>query len=507
MVRTLVDSQVTVCFANPGTSEMHFVAALDDQPAMRGVLCLFEGVATAAADGWARMTGRPAATLLHLGPGLANLHNARRGGAPVLNIVGDHALAHKGLDSLLESDVDALAHTVSSWVRRATDPADVAQDCADAVAAALSADDLGAVATLIVPADVSWSPGAEAAAPVRVPAAAPPSEHAAHAVVQALSSGDRVALLLDGEALSEDGLRAAGRIAAATGATLLSRLWPARQRRGAGIPETEPLAYRGELVAAQLEGVRHLVLVCARTPVTSFAYPGQASKPTPSSTQVHVLAAEGSRSARLALEMVAEAVAPCAEPVLAPLAPPALPRGPLDPRTWADVVGALLPPESILVDESVTGSAAAQSATLHSAPHDLLGLTGLAIGQGLPTALGAAIASPDRPVVCLQADGSAMYTISALWTMAREQCDVTTVVLNNRSYAILRAELDRTGAASGAAAGLFDLTRPEIDFVALAQGMGVPASRVSTAEELAAQFARALADPGPHLIEAVIGEQ
>ncbi|GIJ48409.1 acetolactate synthase I/II/III large subunit [Virgisporangium aliadipatigenens] len=496
LVRTLIDSDVTVCFANPGTSEMHFVAALDDLPAMRGVLCLFEGVATGAADGYARMAGRPAATLLHLGPGLANglanLHNARRAHTPLVNVIGDHALAHKPLDSLLESDIDALAGTVSAWVRRPATVGDVGRDAAEAVAAARA----GGIATLIVPADVSWSVGAPVGPPV--PVAAPP--------VPSLDffPGERCALLLDGDALTERGLRAAGRIAAATGARVFSRGWPARQRRGAGVPATEPLAYRGEQVTAQLDGVRDLVLVGARTPVTSFAYPGKPGEPTPAGTRVHTLAPEGSLAAAVALEAWADLVAPATEPVLAPFAPPPLPHGPLDARNWAAVIGALLPAEAILVDESVTGAAALQAATAQAAPHDFLALTGLAIGQGLPSAAGAAIACPDRPVVCVQADGSAMYTISALWTMARERLDVTTVVLNNRSYAILRAELERTGAATGAAAALMDLSDPDLDFVALAAGMGVPATRARTAEELARHFADALREPGPHLIEAVI---
>ncbi|MDQ3470016.1 MAG: thiamine pyrophosphate-binding protein, partial [Actinomycetota bacterium] len=168
MIRTLVDCGVTTCFANPGTSEMHFVAALDAVEEMRAVLGLFEGVATGAADGYARMTGTPAATLLHLGPGLgnglANLHNARRAATPMVNIVGDHALGHARFDAPLQSDIDTVARNVSAWIGRPTSPAELGGATAEAVAAASTPP--GQVATLILPADVSWSDGATPAAPL-----------------------------------------------------------------------------------------------------------------------------------------------------------------------------------------------------------------------------------------------------------------------------------------------------------------------------------------------------
>ncbi|GCD92971.1 acetolactate synthase large subunit [Embleya hyalina] len=522
LVRTLVDSDVRVCFANPGTSEMHFVAALDTLPQMRGVLCLFEGVATGAADGYGRMTGHPAATLLHLGPGLANglanLHNARRANTPVVNVVGDHALGHKALDSLLESNIDALAGTVSGWVRRSASIEDLGTDAAEAVAATLTSGAAGeggrdpsrngtsgSVSTLIVPADLSWSTGGRSARPVKIPAPAAPSEQHVRSIAKLLRSGESCVLLLDGPALSEQGLRAASRIERATGARLLARNWAARQRRGAGVPHVEPLAYRGEQITAQLRDAHHLILCGARTPVTSFAYPDRSSLPTPPDTRVHVLAEDEGADTVLALDMLADHVAPHTEPLLAPSAPPPLPRGALTVDNWAAVIGALLPEEAIVCDESITaGMATLHAATAGSPPHDVLGLTGLSIGQGLPSATGAAIACPDRPVICLQADGSAMYTLSALWSHAREHLDITTVILNNSSYAILRAELERVGATAEASAQLFDLSRPDLDFVSLAHGMGVPAERAGTAEDLARQFRRALSEPGPHLIEAVL---
>ncbi|WP_225627453.1 acetolactate synthase large subunit [Streptomyces werraensis] len=523
LLLTLLNNDVTMCFANPGTSEMQFVAALDRHPGMRGVLCLFEGVATGAADGYARMTGHPAATLLHLGPGLANglanLHNARRAGTPVVNIVGDYAGSHKPLDSPLESDIDAAAATVSSWVRRPSEPADVGPDAAAAVAAALDAGvpgdtdrsrtgTSGAVSTLIVPADLSWSQGGRPAKRVTRRSLRSVPDHDVDSIAALITGPETTALLIDGAGLGEDGLHAAARVHKATGTQFFCPTWPARLRRGAGVPEVQPLNYRSEGVHQQLEGVQHLVLVGAREPVASFAYPGRPSTLTPPSTTVHRLAPEAGFDIVGALTRLADMVAPGGAASLPdPLATPRITDEPLRTGNWAQVIGALLPREAIVVDESITeGMNTLSAATAYAPAHDVLGLKGLAIGQGLPVSVGAALACPDRPVVCLQADGSALYTISALWTQAREELNVTTVILNNRSYAILRAELDRVGAGrtGQAAESLLDLGRPDIDFTAIATGLGVAASRARTTAELAEQFAGAQRAPGPHLIEAVL---
>ena len=522
LLQTLLNNDVDICFANPGTSEMQFVAALDRHRAMRGVLCLFEGVATGAADGYARMAGKPAATLLHLGPGLANglanLHNARRARTPVVNVVGDHARTHKELDSPLESDIDAAAATVSSWIRRPATADDVGPDTAAAVAAALRAvpdepdpsrtGTSGAVSTLIVAADLSWSPGTSPAPRRTRQALRTVSDSDVNSIAALVAGPDRAALLIDGTGLSEIGLLAAARIQKATGTLPFCPTWPARLRRGAGVPHVQPLGYRAEGVGRQLAGIKHLILVGAREPVTSFAYPGRTGILTPPGTTVHRLVPEAGFDAADALNRLADAVTP---DLLAPLpVPDALPRignAPLRTQNWAQVIGALLPQEAIVVDESITeGMDTLAPATANSAAHDVLGLVGLAIGQGLPVAVGAAIACPERPVVCLQADGSALYTISALWTQAREALNVTTVILNNRSYAILRAELERVGAGEvgPAAKALFDLSQPEIDFTSVATGLGVPATRARSTAELAEQFSAALAAPGPHLIEAML---
>lgn len=522
VVRTLADCGVTTCFANPGTSEMHFVAALDSVPEVRGVLCLFEGVATGAADGYGRMTGRPAAALLHLGPGLANglanLHNARRARTPLLAIVGDHATYHKRYDAPLESDIDALAGSVSGWIRRTSRSADAGADTADVVAAALSPP--GQIATLILPADVGWSDGGQPAWPPGVPPpesfpeVRPPSPVADSAIrrgqgiLRGLGSISRdpaaVKILLGGTGLTRPALEAASRIASATGARLLAETFPARLERGAGIPAVERLAYLVELAAAQLAGTQHLILAGATLPVSFFAYPGKPATPVPSGCHVHVLAAPGD-DVPGALASLADRVASDAAPVPQPAARPGMPDGELTGESAAAVIGALLPEEAIVCDEANTSGLWLPGATAGAPPHDWLSLTGGAIGQGLPVATGAAIACPDRPVLALEADGSAMYTAQALWTQAREQLDVTTVIFSNRAYAILSMELERTGAPAGPTArNLLDLSRPDIDFCALATGMGVPASRAVTAAEFAIQLKAALAEPGPHLIEAAL---
>jgi acetolactate synthase I/II/III large subunit len=509
VVRTLADCGVTACFANPGTSEMHFVAALDTVPEMRGVLCLFEGVATGAADGYGRMTRRPAAALMHLGPGLANglanLHNARRAGTPVVAVVGDHATYHKRYDAPLESDIDALAASVSGWVRRTSRSADAGADAADAVAASLYPP--GQIATLVLPADVTWTDGGEPAAPV-APRPAPLSEamvgHALNVLRGADSPAGSVTILLGGTGLTRPALEAASRIASATGARLLAETFPARLERGAGVPSVARVPYFVEQAADQLIGTRHLILAGARAPVSFFAYPGKPSTPVPDGCQVHLLAGPGD-DVPGALVALADLAALGTAPVPRQAARPALPDGDLTAESAAAVIGALLPEGAIVSDEANTSGVWLESATAGAPPHDWLALTGGAIGQGLPLATGAAIACPDRPVLALEADGSAMYTASALWTHAREQLDVTTVIFSNRSYAILGIELMRTGAAGGPTArDLLDLSRPDIDFTALATGMGVPASRAVTAAEFAAQLRRALAEPGPHLIEAAL---
>ena len=509
LIRTLVDAGVDVCFTNPGTSEMHFVAALDDVPEMRGILGLFEGVVTGAADGYARIAERPAATLLHLGPGLANaganLHNARRARVPMVNIVGDHATFHKQYDAPLESDIEAIAGSVSGWVHRSTDAADVATDAARAVVAA--SEGRGRVATLILPADVCWTESPGPVTPHEPLESTSPSTGVIEDVVTALKSGSAATLFVGGRVLRERGLRAAHRIVAATGAKLLCETFPTRLERGAGLPPVDRLAYLAEFAQMQLEGTEHLVLVDAAAPVSFFAYPGKASVLTPDGATIHEVCV-GDVDPVTALEAIADALgAPEAtDGADVALARPDRPSGDLDAETLAKAIGALLPENAILVDESNTSGLFIPGATAGCPRHDALFLTGGAIGIGLPLATGAAVAAPDRPVLCVEADGSAMYTLQALWTQVREGLDVTTIICNNGSYAVLNMELGRVGAETigPKAKAMLDLHGPDLDFVALATGMGVPATRATTADELVEQLEAALATPGPVLIEAMV---
>jgi acetolactate synthase-1/2/3 large subunit len=508
LIRTLVGCGVDVCFANPGTSEMHFVAALDDVPDMRAVLGLFEGVVTGAADGYGRMSAKPAATLLHLGPGLANgianLHNARRARTPVVNVVGDHATTHLRHDPPLTSDIESLARPVSGWFRSSASPDDLAADAVDAVQGALGPP--GAVATLVVPADLSWREAGDPAAgsPRRVLRTV--ADDVVAGAAKALRSGEPAVLLVGGEAVRARGLVAASRIANATGARLLCETFPARLERGAGLPSVERLGYLAEFTIAQLTGAQHLVLAGATAPVSFFAYPGVPGYLVPEGCDVHTLATASDDVAE-ALEALADSVGapPDAARLEAP-ARPDRPTGALNAQTVAAAIGALLPEGAVVSDEGNTSGIFVSGATTGAPRHDWLCLTGGAIGQGMPVATGAAVACPDCKVLCLEADGSAMYTLQSLWTQAREGLDVTTVVLNNGSYAILELELSRVGAGDPGprARGMLDLKHPELDFVALASGMGVPAWRATTAEDFTAQLERALSTPGPALVEAVL---
>ena len=507
LLRTLVGSGVDVCFANPGTSELQFVAALDRVPAMRAVLTLFEGVATGAADGYARVAGKPAATLLHLGPGLANgwanLHNARRARIPLVNVVGDHATYHQRFDAPLQSDLWGLARSASAWQRSTTRPQDVGADAAEAVAASYGPP--GGIATLIVPADVSWGDGAAPAAPQPVAPLPLVPHETVESLARVLGSSDRVALLIGGAATRERGLEAAARIASATGAKLLCETFPALLARGGGLPDVEKLAYYGETALDQLEGTRHLVLAGARAPASFFAYPGKPSHLVPAGTILHELAGPAHDVAG-ALDALAGALDASTPAPRTPEGRPPRPSGPLSPQSMAAAVGHVLPDTAIVVDESVTSGLAVPGATSGGPRHDWLSLTGGSIGQGLPAATGAAVAAPGRRVVCLEADGSAMYTIQSLWTQAHEGLDVTTVVLANHAYAILQFELARVGTSGDGsrAQAMLDFGHPGLDFVALARGMGVPAERASRADELVSLLERSFSNDGPMLIEACL---
>jgi acetolactate synthase-1/2/3 large subunit len=365
----------------------------------------------------------------------------------------------------------------------------------------------GQVATLVLPADVSWSDGAEVEPPPPAQRRNEVDDDVVAGVAKALQSGEPCALLVGGSATTEAALVAASRVANASGAKLLGETFPARLERGAGVPAIERLGYLAEFAAMQLAGVRHLVLVDAKAPVSFFAYPGKTSYLVPDDCEVHVLADPAAGDdATDALARLADRVASGTDPVAQPASRPDRPTGALTGETIAAAVGALLPEGAIVSDEANTAGLWLAGATAGAPRHDWLTLTGGAIGQGMPVATGAAVACPDRKVVSLEADGSAMYTIQSLWTQVREDLDVTTVIFDNRSYAILNMELSRTGAGTGGpkALSMLDLARPDLTCARSAAGVGGDAVRVDPAADLTAAFERAMSTRGQHLIDAVI---
>jgi acetolactate synthase-1/2/3 large subunit len=508
LIKTLSNCGVDVCFGNPGTSEMHFVASLDAVPAMRPVLCLFEGVATGAADGYGRMAGKPAAVLLHLGPGLANglanLHNARRASTPIVNVVGDHATYHLQYDAPLTSDIVGFARPVSNWICESKSARSVAADAARAVQAAQAAP--GGIATLILPADTAWNDAEHASQPLPPAAPAPVPGEAIAAAAQLLRNGKRSLILLRGAALRGSGLEAAGKIAAKTGARLACDTFAPHAELGAGRVPVERIPYFAEQIVDFLSTCEQLILVGAKPPVSFFAYPGKPSWCTPPGCGITQLAHEHEDGAG-ALAALADAVeATAVQPPRLPLMLPDLPRGPLNAQTVAQAIAHLTPEHMIFADESATSGFPLAMMMARARPHDHLALTGGSIGSGLPMAVGAAIACPDRKVICPHGDGGAAYTLQALWTMAREKLDITVVIYANRSYAILNIELQRVGAigAGPKALSMLDLHNPEMNWLQIANGMGIEATRASTSDEFVAQYGSAMKQRGPRLIEALI---
>ncbi len=507
ILETAAAAGVDVCFANPGTTEMALVKALDRVTAVRPVLGLFEGVCSGAADGYARMSGRPALTLFHLGPGfangIANLHNARRARSPVVNLVGDQATWHRDADAPLTSDIASLARPVSRWVRESTSAGQVAADTAAAIAAAREPP--GGVATLIIPADC---PSGDAPGPAPRVAPAGPRAQSAESVARiasALRSGKKSALHLGGAALSVRAQTAAGRIAQATGCRVFSECFPARFERGAGLPKVDRLPYFPERVVSFLEGLEALVLVAAPEPVAFFGYAGMPSRLTPQGCALFTLAAP-EEDAEGALEALADGLGASA-PAPAPRRErPPMPSGELTPDAVGTVLALLQPEGAIVVDESATTGLGYFQAAATAPRHSLLTLTGGSIGMGPACAAGAAIACPDRTVINFQGDGGAMYTVQSLWTQARERLHVVTLVCANRAYRILQIESARAGgAASGERSrSLTELSPPPLDWVRLATGMGVPATRVDGIGSLRDALARAIAEAGPHLIEVAL---
>ena len=509
LLHTLVHGGVEVCFMNPGTSEMQFVAAVDRVAGMRCVLGLFEGVVAGAADGYARMSNKPAATLLHLGPGLANalanFHNARRARVPIVNIIGEHATYHRQCDPPLHSDIAGLAQYVSGWIATVEDPKQISALTHAAIRAAIGPP--GQIATLIIPADCTW---AESSLPITLPVMqpAPPAidSQAIDAAAKILLSGEPAALIVQGNALLDEGLMLASRIRRKTGARVLCDCFVPRIQRGAGRATIEIIPYFIESALQLLQELKHVILIGTKPPVGFFAYPGLPNRLLPTGCHVQTLSQPGDDAITVLQQLLDATGSGKTDPVRQPLQRPQLPSGDLTPQTIAQSLAALIPDHAIIADEAITSGADLLAATTHAPPHDWLFNCGGSLGQGLPVATGAAVACPDRKVLSLEADGSGMYTLQALWTQARESLDVTTVIYANRQYRILNIEHQRVGAGPPGtkARDIMSLDRPELDWVKLAQGLGIPAKRVTTAEEFNKTLQGYLSEPGPNLIEAII---
>ncbi len=507
LVQTLLASGVRVCFANPGTSEMHFVAALDQHPEMRCILCLFEGGVSGAADGYYRMTGEVAATLLHLAPGFgnafANLHNARKAQSGVLNIMGDHADYHLRFEAPLKGDTVGIAQSVSHWTRVCSEASRVAVDAADAIQVARSKG--GQIATLILPANTAWEEAkVHATAPPPPPSRRPPLEEI-KAAARALRQPGAV-LLIDGPALFTDLGLLAKRLTKACGARLMQPFFASRFRRGAGAVKIERMAYRTPDNQTLLAAVPSLVLCGTTRPAGFFAYPGLPSTPDDPDTRLIDLCGRDMDIAWTVQALAGElGEAELGPEDFVPLDLPALPEGGLTVAKVGEAVAALMPDNAVVVDEGISASYYLAPGLKRARGHDALTITGGSIGFGLPNAVGAAVACPDRKVLVLEGDGSGMYTLQSLWTMAREGLDVTVLIFANRGYQILRDELAAMGVneIGRNAQRMFDVEGPSLDWVALSQGHGVQAVRVEDMAGFNAAFAEAMMQRGPRLIEVV----
>ena len=505
LVQTLLNGGVDVCFTNPGTSEMHFVAALDRHHGMRCVLGLQENIVTGAADGYARMLDKPASTLLHTGPGLANgfanLHNAKRAFQPIINIVGDHATYHVQYDSPLTSDIEGIAAPVSGWVRTSQSSTQVAADTAEAIQFANTAP--GNISTLILPANTAWGEAIQAVTPPPPPVPKTPDAERIRAVAEVLRCGEPVLVLAGNRALRVDTLELLGKVTESDTVDLLAQMSNARVERGAGRVALDRVKYPVDQALEQLSKYRHLILVAAKEPVAFFAYPDKPSRLMAEGCQVHTLV-ERDENVLAAVDGLVEELGVGAMAMRVPeLQLPPLPSSGMDQDIIAAVVANLIPENAIISDESITTGRRFFIDTFASKPHSWMQITGGAIGAGLPLATGAAIACPDRPVISLQADGSAMYTLQALWTQAREGSNTTTLIFSNRSYKILLGEMTNVGVQNPGpkAMDMLELDRPALDWVALAKGMGVDAGIASDAPQLIKQMQRGLACEGPYLIE------
>lgn len=508
LLQTLTNNGVDVCFTNPGTSEMHMVAAIGQTGGMRSILSLFEGVCTGAADGYGRIAGKPACTLLHLGPGLsngsANLHNARKANSPVINLIGDHATYHKKYDAPLNSDIEGLAHPISHWVKTVDNARALPADAAEAIKAANVKP--GQIATLIVPADCAWEESVAPVAAQQMPVAPRVSEQAIKTAAAMLTNGKPTVILMSNLALTEDSLRFADQVSQASGAKVFCDTFTSRLPRGEGRCSVERLAYFAEQATVQIAHAEQLIVVGTKAPVGFFAYPGKASEFYPEGCVIHSLAQVHEDAEQALSDLVSELGAQNQILRTSALKKPGLATGEISPESVARAFAEYLPTDSVVVDESATAGFLTYPLTETAEPHDWLSLTGGSIGYGLPASIGAAVARPQAKVVCLHGDGGAMYTIQSLWTMAREDLDICIVIFANRKYQILQIELARVGAQSmnKKTLDMLDLSNPDLDFCGLAASMGVKAYRATTADEFNQAFERSMQERGPRLIEALL---
>ena len=509
LIKTLIENGLEVVFANPGTSEMHLVAAIDHHPEIRPVLGLFEGVVTGAADGYARMSGKAAANLLHLGPGLgngfANIHNAKKARTPMLNIVGDHATYHLQYNAPLTSDLDGLAKASSDWVGRSSSPDDLSALGSKAWQAAHKFP--GQIATMLVPADCAWGETDNLGKKLDIEGPEGVDDALVDEACKALSSNSNSMLFLGGEFLDEESVTLAGKIATASGCRLATDTFVKRHRRGAGLTKVEPIPYFAEMAEEFLAGVETIVFIGTRPPVSFFAYPGKKSFLSPEECKLIELASPF-QDGKYALHALSDMLkGNYIDQHLIPNNDAQAPTtGALDPTTLGPLFTSLLPEDAVVCDEAATSGFFVTPHAWNAKPLDWLALTGGSIGQGLPLATGAAIGAPGRPVVCLHGDGGAMYTIQSLWTQAREELNVTNLIFSNKAYAILQVELERVGAleTGDRATSMLSLDNPEINWVSLANSLGVPAKKTLTVEEFYKAFSDGISSEGPSLIEIVI---
>ena len=509
LLKTLIANGLEVVFANPGTSEMHLVAAIDHHPEIRPVLGLFEGVVSGAADGYARMSGKAAANLLHLGPGLgnafANIHNAKKARTPMLNIVGDHATYHLKYDAPLTSDLDGLAKASSDWVGRSKSPDDLSDLGAKAWQAAHKYP--GQIATMLVPADSAWGETEKLGKELVSEGPLDIDNSLLTDAYNVLSSEKNTMLFIGGDCLDEESVTLAGKIATKTGCRLATDTFVIRHRRGTGLTKVEPIPYFAEMAEEHLRGVESIVFIGTKPPVSFFAYPGKKSYLSPENAELIELATPY-QDGKSALYQLSEMLK--TEKIDKSLIPEGIidapSNGELNASNLGPLFASLLPEDAVVCDEAATSGFFVTPHAWNSKPLDWLALTGGSIGQGLPLATGAAIAVPERPVICLHGDGGAMYTVQSLWTQAREGLNITNVIFSNKAYAILQVELERVGAleTGDRAKSMFSLDNPEINWVSLSKSMGVPANRTTTVEQFSKAFSDGLNSEGPSLIEVII---